>query len=52
MVPHRAMLNHFWSKIAGLSLTPSDIVVQSAPQSFDISIWQFLAVLLEEEKYG
>ena len=46
MVPHRAMLNHFWSKIAGLSLTPSDIVVQSAPQSFDISIWQFLAVLL------
>ena len=46
MVPHRAMLNHFWSKIRGYALTSADVVVQSAPQGFDISVWQFLAVLL------
>jgi amino acid adenylation domain-containing protein len=46
MVPHRAMLNHFWSKIRGFDITPNDVIVQSAPQGFDISVWQFLAGLL------
>ena len=46
MVPHGAMLNHFWTKIRTLGLGPSDVVVQSAPIGFDISLWQFLAVLL------
>jgi len=45
-VPHRAMLNHFWTKIRMLGLGPADVVVQSAPIGFDISLWQFLAVLL------
>ena len=46
MVAHRSMLNHFWSKIRGLELSPSDVVAQIAPIAFDISLWQFLAVLL------
>jgi amino acid adenylation domain-containing protein len=46
MVSHRAMLNHFWSKIRAFTITSRDIVVQTAPQGFDISVWQFLAVLL------
>jgi amino acid adenylation domain-containing protein len=46
MVPQRAMLNHFWSKIHGFGLTSADSVVQSAPQGFDISVWQLLAILL------
>jgi amino acid adenylation domain-containing protein len=46
MVAHRSMLNHFWSKIRGLELGPADVVAQIAPIAFDISLWQFLAVLL------
>jgi amino acid adenylation domain-containing protein len=45
-VPHRAMLNHFCSKVQGLALAPTDTIVQSAPMGFDISIWQMLAMLL------
>ena len=46
MVHHRAMLNHFWTKIRSLGLGSSDVVIQSAPIGFDISLWQLLAVLL------
>lgn len=46
MVPHRAMLNHFWSKIRGLEITAADALVQSAPLGFDISVWQLLTALL------
>jgi amino acid adenylation domain-containing protein len=46
MVAHRAMLNHFWTKIRVLELGPADVVAQTAPIGFDISLWQFLAVLL------
>jgi acyl-coenzyme A synthetase/AMP-(fatty) acid ligase len=40
------MLNHLRAKVAHLRLSASDVVAQTAPQSFDISIWQFLAPLL------
>ena len=46
MIEHRGMLNHLYAKISALRLTESDIVAQTASQCFDISIWQFLAVLL------
>ncbi|OQY56578.1 MAG: hypothetical protein B6247_03280 [Candidatus Parabeggiatoa sp. nov. 2] len=46
MIEHQGMLNHLYAKIADLNLTKTDIVAQNASQTFDISIWQFLAILL------
>ncbi|HEY0736083.1 MAG TPA: amino acid adenylation domain-containing protein, partial [Herpetosiphonaceae bacterium] len=46
MVEHRGMLNHLDAKIDALQLTAADVVAQTASQSFDISVWQLLAVLL------
>jgi amino acid adenylation domain-containing protein/non-ribosomal peptide synthase protein (TIGR01720 family) len=46
MVEQRGMLNHLQAKIEDLRLTGADRVAQTASQSFDISVWQFLAVLL------
>jgi amino acid adenylation domain-containing protein len=46
MVEHRGLLNHIRSKVSHLQLSSSDVVAQTAPPSFDIAIWQFLAPLL------
>ncbi|MCY0989534.1 amino acid adenylation domain-containing protein [Nannocystis sp. ILAH1] len=46
MVEQRGMVNHLHAKIDSLSLGGADVVAQSAAQSFDIAIWQFLAPLL------
>jgi len=46
MVEHRGMLNHLYAKILELELTKDDVVAQTASQSFDISVWQFLAALV------
>src|SRR5947199_1635730 len=46
MIEHRGMINHLRAKIADLQLTGRDRVAQTAVQTFDISIWQFLAALL------
>jgi amino acid adenylation domain-containing protein len=46
MLEHRGMLNHLYAKISDLELTEKDIVAQTASQTFDISIWQFLVALL------
>jgi natural product biosynthesis luciferase-like monooxygenase protein/amino acid adenylation domain-containing protein/non-ribosomal peptide synthase protein (TIGR01720 family) len=46
MLEQRGMVNHLFVKMADLGLTESDVVVQNASQSFDISVWQFLAALL------
>src|SRR5205085_385845 len=46
MVEHRGMLNHLRAKISDFQLGSADVLAQTAPQSFDISIWQFLAALL------
>ncbi len=43
MVTHEGMANHLHAKIRDLGLTAGDAVVQNASQSFDISVWQFLA---------
>ncbi|WP_165423358.1 non-ribosomal peptide synthetase [Ktedonosporobacter rubrisoli] len=46
MVEQRGMINHLYAKIEALDLKAKDIVAQTAPQCFDISVWQFLAILL------
>lgn len=46
MLEHRGMLNHLFAKVTDLQLSESDIVAQTATQTFDISIWQFLVALL------
>ncbi|MBS0151277.1 MAG: amino acid adenylation domain-containing protein [Nitrospira sp.] len=46
IVEHREMLNHLWGKLRTLDLTAADVIAQTASQSFDISVWQFLAPLL------
>jgi amino acid adenylation domain-containing protein len=46
MVAWPGMLNHLRAKVLELGLMEADVVAQNASQSFDISVWQFLAVLL------
>ncbi len=46
MIEHRGMVNHLYGMILDLDLTAADRIAQTAPQGFDISIWQFLAALL------
>ena len=46
MIEQGGMLNHLWAKVRDLGLGPGDVVAQTASQSFDISVWQFLAALL------
>ncbi|MET8160163.1 amino acid adenylation domain-containing protein [Sphaerisporangium sp. NPDC005289] len=40
---HGGMLNHLYAKIEDLRIAPGDVVAQTAPQCFDISLWQLLA---------
>jgi surfactin family lipopeptide synthetase A len=46
MLEQRGMLNHLYAKVTDLQLTSADVVAQTASQTFDISIWQFLVALL------
>lgn len=46
MVEQRGMLNNQLSKVPYLKLDERDVIAQTASQSFDISVWQFLAALL------
>jgi amino acid adenylation domain-containing protein len=46
MLEQRGMVNHLYAKITDLNLSANDIVAQTASQTFDISIWQFLVALL------
>ncbi|GHF80856.1 hypothetical protein GCM10018790_68250 [Kitasatospora xanthocidica] len=46
MVHRAGMVNHLLGKIEDLGLTAADAVVQNAPVTFDISVWQMLAPLL------
>ncbi|AKJ99447.1 peptide synthase [Pseudomonas chlororaphis] len=43
MVEQRGMLNNQLSKVPYLALSEADVIAQTASQSFDISVWQFLA---------
>ncbi|HWF88172.1 MAG TPA: amino acid adenylation domain-containing protein [Pyrinomonadaceae bacterium] len=46
MITQAGMINHLCAKVAELGLGSADRVAQTATQSFDISVWQFLAALL------
>ncbi|MFC8230357.1 amino acid adenylation domain-containing protein [Streptomyces sp. NPDC057287] len=46
MIEHAGMLNHLFAKIDDLGIRESEVVAQTAPQCFDISLWQLLSALL------
>jgi amino acid adenylation domain-containing protein len=46
MIEQRGLFNHLLSKISDVELSASDVVAQTSPQSFVISVWQFLAPLM------
>ncbi|QRP47849.1 amino acid adenylation domain-containing protein [Amycolatopsis sp. FDAARGOS 1241] len=46
MCEHAGMLNHLLAKIDDLGIAEGTVVAQTAPQCFDISLWQLLAALL------
>jgi amino acid adenylation domain-containing protein/FkbH-like protein len=45
LVEARGLVNNVRSKVEDLPLSADDVVAQTASQCFDISVWQFLAVL-------
>jgi amino acid adenylation domain-containing protein len=46
MCEHRGFLNHVLAKIEDLGIGEGDVVAQTAPQCFDISLWQLVSALL------
>src|SRR5437879_1356552 len=46
MCEHLGLLNHLCAKIDDLSIGEGDVVAQTAPQCFDISLWQLVSALL------
>ncbi|MER7562165.1 non-ribosomal peptide synthetase [Streptomyces sp. NPDC097941] len=43
MCEHAGFLNHVLAKVEDLGIGENDVVAQTAPQCFDISLWQLLA---------
>jgi amino acid adenylation domain-containing protein len=46
MCEHAGMLNHLYAKIGDLKIGEGQVVAQTAPQCFDISLWQLVSALL------
>ena len=46
MCEHAGMLNHLFAKIEDLQIGEGEVVAQTAPQCFDISLWQLVSGLL------
>ncbi|GAA3228887.1 amino acid adenylation domain-containing protein [Actinocorallia longicatena] len=46
VVEHQGMVNHLYAKIVDLGMTEDDVVAQTAPLGFDISIWQMICPLI------
>src|SRR5204863_1620587 len=46
MCEHQGLLNHVWAKIQDLGIGEGQVVAQTAPQCFDISLWQLVSALL------
>jgi amino acid adenylation domain-containing protein len=46
MCEHTGMLNHICAKIDDLKIGEGVVVAQTAPQCFDISLWQLVSALL------
>lgn len=46
MIEQRGMVNHSLGMIDLLDLSPSDVLAQNAPLTFDISVWQLITPLM------
>ncbi len=46
MCEHAGMLNHLFAKIDDLEIDERSVVAQTAPQCFDISLWQLVSALV------
>jgi amino acid adenylation domain-containing protein len=46
MCEHAGLLNHLYAKIDDLEIGAGQVVAQTAPQCFDISLWQLVSALL------
>ncbi|WAP56741.1 non-ribosomal peptide synthetase [Streptomyces sp. S465] len=46
MCEHAGFVNHLYAKIDDQSIGAGQVVAQTAPQSFDISLWQLVAALV------
>ncbi|MGN7250392.1 non-ribosomal peptide synthetase [Arthrobacter sp. SAFR-014] len=46
MCEHAGMLNHMYAKIDDLGVREGEVIPQTGPQCFDISVWQLVAALL------
>jgi amino acid adenylation domain-containing protein len=46
MCEHAGMLNHLYAKIDDLDIHAGQVIAQTAPQCFDISLWQLLSALV------
>src|SRR5260221_13697007 len=46
MVEPQGLHNHLLAKISEFGLSASDVIAQTAPQTFDISVWQFLTAAM------
>lgn len=46
MCEHAGMINHLFAKIDDLNIGEGTVVAQTAPQCFDISLWQLISALL------
>ena len=52
MVRHNGAVNHIFAEFDLLSFHPDSAFLQSAPSSSDISVWQFLAPVLDRWENG
>ena len=46
MCEHAGMLNHMYAKLDDLDVGEGEVIPQTGPQCFDISVWQLAAALL------
>jgi amino acid adenylation domain-containing protein len=46
MCEHAGMLNHIYAKLGDLEVSEGEVIPQTGPQCFDISVWQLVAALL------
>jgi acyl-coenzyme A synthetase/AMP-(fatty) acid ligase len=46
MCEHAGLLNHLYAKLDDLQIGAGQVIAQTAPQCFDISLWQLVSALL------
>nr|WP_194847834.1 non-ribosomal peptide synthetase [Candidatus Neptunochlamydia vexilliferae] len=46
MVEYKGMINHLYIKVKDMGMTSDDRVAETATQSFDVSVWQFVSALM------